>query len=103
MDKKSILKLFYDWKIFLIVIVLYFIIEFLTTPAGGFSGFPLKTCPHFGGFAPQAVGGFAPQAECSSVNVVLNLFIYYIVLVIFSIIIKFTYYIFSNLLTNPKK
>jgi hypothetical protein len=95
MDKKSILKLFYDWKIFLIVIVLYFIIEFLTTGAGGFSGFPLKTCPHW--------GGFDNQVSCIRINIALNLFSYYVVLIIFSIIMKLTCYFISRIIDKTQR
>lgn len=79
--KNSIIKSSYDWKVFVIVIVLFFLIELFTTPfGGGSSGFPFNTCTH------GSVIGF--KGECNWLNIMLNLFGYYIVSVLVLSIIK---------------
>ncbi len=80
-NKNSILKSLYDWRVLLAVMILYFSIELFTTPfGGGSSGFPFNTCTH------GSIADF--QGECNWNNIVLNLFIYYTVSVFILTIIK---------------
>ncbi len=80
-NKNSILKSLYDWRVLLAVVILYSSIEFFTTPfGGGSSGFPFNTCTH-----RSIIGS---QGECNWVNIVMNLFVYYVVSVFILTIIK---------------
>lgn len=80
-DKKLIIESLYNWKVFLAVIILFFLIEIFTTPiGGGYSGFPLNTCTH------GSIISF--KAECNWINILLNLLGYYIISVLIFIIIK---------------
>lgn len=81
LTRNTIIKSMYDWKALVIVIVLFFLIEFFTTPfGGGNSGFPFETCTHG--------STIAFKSECSWSNITLNLTIYYVISVLIITLIK---------------
>ena len=47
MVKRMVVKSLYNWKTLILVLILFKLIEFYTTPfGGGFSGFPFDTFTH---------------------------------------------------------
>ena len=75
MVKRMVVKSLYNWKTLILVLILFKLIEFYTTPfGGGFSGFPFDTFTHTSVFpVPDDF-----EKECNIFGIVLNLFIYYL-------------------------
>lgn len=80
-NKNLLIELFYDWKVFIMVVFCYIFIHIATTTiGGGWSGFPFHTCSY------GSVLGFV--SECNFLNIFFNLLIYYFVSIFILILIK---------------